>query len=79
MSEKYGVVIGRSTGKPINEGYDLDEILTLVDDVNEQECELYDFTGDLAIGPKLLSDLVYRVKALEARLAEEELKNKTPF
>lgn len=65
---KYGIVISRRTNEPMNEGYSLAEVAELAEECNSGEIEIYEATGDLAIGPKLLLDMANRIKELEAKL-----------
>ncbi|QSM00791.1 hypothetical protein YerA41_090 [Yersinia phage YerA41] len=54
-------------------GYSLQELEDLANQCDESECELYDLTGDLAIPPQILRDLINHVKLLQNR--GEELLN----
>ena len=65
---KYGIVISRKTNEPMNEGYSLAEVVELADLCKDGEMCIYDATGDLAIGLKLLLDMANRIKELEAKL-----------
>lgn len=38
--------------------------------------DLYDMTGDLAVGPKIVEDLINRIKELEAKLGSEKFEAK---
>lgn len=71
----YGQVISRKTDEPLNCGYTLSELIELVADWrNNAEAigsDLYDMTGDLAIGPKIVEDLVNHIKELESKLASQ--------
>lgn len=65
---KYGVVISGKTGAELNAGYTVDEVIELAEQCDAGDMEIYEATGDLAIGPKLLKDLANRIKELEAKL-----------
>lgn len=56
-----------------DKGFSLDDLEKLADQCDQSECELYDLTGDLAIPPQILRDLINHVKLLRDR--GEELLN----
>lgn len=63
--------IKRADGSPINTGYTLDEVRQLALDCHEGEIEIYEATGDLAIGPTILQDMVKHIEELESKLASQ--------
>ncbi|AGV99232.1 hypothetical protein PM1_016 [Pectobacterium phage PM1] len=72
--KKFGVINNENGYK--FEGYSLEEILTdMVPswDMNAVAvgADLYDYTGDLSIGPKMVKDLCEHIKELEAKLAAQ--------
>lgn len=67
MTEKiYGQVVCQN-GNTIG-GLTLAEVEELAEQLDIQQCEVYDLTMDLAIAPKLIKDLVSQIKELEAKL-----------
>ena len=68
----YGIVI-LPNGKKLNPGFTLDDVEYLAHYADDNECDIGDVTGDLAIAPKLLLDLVTRIKQLEAKCLEKPL------
>lgn len=68
---RYGKII-LVNGDVLCEGYDAEQLDELIDGwKNNAEAigsDLYDMTGDLAIGPQIMTDLLNRVKELEAKL-----------
>lgn len=67
----YGRVISRRTGEPLNEGYTLEQVAELAEECHESEIEIYEATGDLAIGPTILQDMVRHIKELESKLGSQ--------
>lgn len=67
---RYGKII-LPNGDVLCEGYDAEQLDELIDGwKNNAEAigsDLYDMTGDLAIGPQIMTDLLNRVKELEAK------------
>lgn len=66
MKRIYGLVKCRN-GNTIG-GLTLEQVEELAQEMEVQECDMYDITGDLAICPKLVKDLVEHIKELEAKL-----------
>lgn len=68
---KYGRVWHTQSGEPINDGYTEEELRELIDawrtNADSIGADLYDLTGDLAIGPKIVEDLLERIKELEGK------------
>lgn len=58
---KFGKVV-TDDGKVISEGYTLEELEELVVEINETECDIYDVTGDISVGPKIIEDLINYIK-----------------
>lgn len=50
-------------------GMSLDEVDETADQMDLQEVDMYEIVGDLAICPRLLKDLVARIRELEAQNA----------
>lgn len=67
----YGQINSRVSGEPLNEGYTLEQVVELADYCNEADCEIYEATNDLAVGPKLLLDMVRHIKELESKLGSQ--------
>ena len=66
MVQKYGVINHKNFQF---KGYTIEELLELVEGwENNAEAigsDLYDMTGDLAIGPKIMRDLIAKIKELQ--------------
>lgn len=66
MVQKYGVINNENFQF---KGYTIEELLELVEGwENNAEAigsDLYDMTGDLAIGPKIMRDLIAKIKELQ--------------
>lgn len=67
----FGIVHSSRTGKQINPGFTLQGVEDLAAYLEENECDIYSVTCDLAIAPKLLQDLVARIKHLESKLGSQ--------
>lgn len=66
---KFGI-IHNPEGRQLNDGYTLSEVEELATDLEFNEWDVYEHTGDLAVAPKLLTDLVNRIKELELRVSK---------
>lgn len=66
---KFGI-IHNPEGRQLNDGYTLSEVEELATDLDFNEYDVYELTGDLAVAPKLLTDLVNRIKELELRVSK---------
>lgn len=64
---KFGIIHSHNNGHQLNDGYTLEEVEQLAKDLEVGEYDVYELTGDLAVAPKLLTDLVNRIKELESR------------
>lgn len=66
MVQKYGVINNENFQF---KGYTIEELLELIEGwENNAEAigsDLYDMTGDLAIGPKIMRDLIAKIKELQ--------------
>jgi len=69
----YGVVTLRD-GSLLNTGYTLAQVEELARDMDECEMDMYELTGDLAVCPKLIRDLVARIRELESELVSQNVK-----
>lgn len=67
----FGVVHSSRNGEQINPGFTLKGVEDLSNYLDENQCDIYDVTCDLAIAPKLLQDLVARIKYLESKLGSQ--------
>lgn len=66
---KFGIIHNKE-GRQLNDGYTLSEVEELATDLDLNEFDVYELTGDLAVAPKLLTDLVNRIKELELRVSK---------
>ena len=66
MKRMYGLVECQSGN--IRGGLTLGQVEELAQYMDDQQCDMYDITGDLATCPKLIKDLVTHIKELEAKL-----------
>lgn len=64
---KFGIIHSNNNGHQLNDGYTLEEVEQLATDLEVGDYDVYELTGDLAVAPKLLTDLVNRIKELESR------------
>ena len=68
----YGKIV-LENGYVISQGYTSEELEELVADwrMNAEAIgsDLYDMTGDLAVGPQIVEDLLKHIKNLEAKIA----------
>ena len=66
MVQKYGVINNENFQF---KGYTIEELLELIGDWENNAkaigSDLYDMTGDLAIGPKIMRDLIAKIKELQ--------------
>ena len=76
MTDKIYGQVTCSNGNTIG-GLTLAQVEELAEQLDIQQCEVYDLTMDLAIAPKLIKDLVARIKELEAQVATQNLETKT--
>lgn len=67
MERKYGKFSPEAGDGWTFPGYTLEEVLDLAHDAEGNEVDLYELTGDLAVGPKLLRELVEHIKELQAK------------
>ncbi|QHJ79847.1 MAG: hypothetical protein [Caudoviricetes sp.] len=63
-------IIHNAEGRQLNDGYSLSQVEELATDLEFNEYDVYELTGDLAVAPKLLADLVNRIKELELRVSK---------
>lgn len=66
MVQKYGVINNENFQF---KGYTIEELLELIEGWENNAkaigSDLYDMTGDLAIGPKIMRDLIAKIKELQ--------------
>ena len=66
MVQKYGVINNENFQF---QGYTIEELLELIEGWESNAkaigSDLYDMTGDLAIGPKIMRDLIAKIKELQ--------------
>lgn len=66
MVQKYGAINHENFQF---KGYTIEELLELIEgwemDAEAIGSDLYDMTGDLAIGPKIMRDLIAKIKELQ--------------
>ena len=75
MTNKIYGQVTCSNGNTIR-GLTLAQVEELAEQLDIQQCEVYDLTMDLAIAPKLIKDLVARIKELEAQVVTQNPETK---
>ena len=75
----YGKIV-LADGHVVCNGYTEQELEELIDawrtNAESIGSDIYDLTGDLAIGPKIMEDLLKRVKELEAKIGSQNTETK---